>query len=156
MCEYSSSTRKRRCIPASTSDGCRLCQALSIPCTLRRGSSHLNVATSHSKDATHRVQREEDNRLGVFGSRELLLELVPLYFQYVHNIAHTIFHEPSFMKRLQQGKAPLMQVYAMCALAARWVSPHLTRANATNSAPVDTRKIAPLIKSLPALGGRYT
>lgn len=80
---------------------------------------------------THDGRRDEDHVLGVFGSSELVLELVPLYFQYVHNIAHTIFHEPSFMDRLQEGKASMTHVYAMCALAARWVSSILFLANIT-------------------------
>jgi hypothetical protein len=66
--------------------------------------------------------------------REVLLELVPLYFQYVHNIAHTIFHEPSFMQRLQEGKVSMTPVYAMCALAARLVSSISFWANTSNDA----------------------
>ncbi|OOQ85328.1 putative C6 transcription factor [Penicillium brasilianum] len=113
-------TRKRRCIPSSTWDGCRLCQALSIPCTLRRNPTSLHVAVGTSVKATLDGRRDEDHVLGVFGSSDLVLELVPLYFQYVHNIAHTIFHEPSFMDRLREGKASMTHVYAMCALAARY------------------------------------
>jgi hypothetical protein len=113
------STRKRRCIPASTGDGCQLCQAQSIPCTLRRGSGRLSIATASPGKAYHNGPHDEDHVLGAFGSQGLVFELVPLYFQYVHNIAHTIFHEPSFMHRLHEGKASMTHVYAMCALAAR-------------------------------------
>ena len=104
---------ERRCSLASTWDGCQLCQALSIPCTLRRGPSRLNVAIFSPKDATHDVRRIEGNSLVAFGSRELLLEFVPLYFQYVHRIAPTIFHEPSFIR---QGTldARLCDVRARC------------------------------------------
>jgi hypothetical protein len=53
------------------------------------------------------------------GSQELFSELVSLYFHYIHNIAHTVFHEPSFMRRLQDGTVSMIHVYAICALAAR-------------------------------------
>ncbi|KAJ5989307.1 C6 transcription factor [Penicillium waksmanii] len=53
-------------------------------------------------------------------SPELFVELVSLYFNYIHNIAHSVFHEPSFMRRLKHGNASLVHVYAMCALAARY------------------------------------
>lgn len=64
-------------------------------------------------------RQSKEYGLGVLGSQELFLELVPLYFHYIHNIAHTIFHEPSFMRRLKDGSASMIHVYAMCALAAR-------------------------------------
>lgn len=46
-------------------------------------------------------------------------ELVALYFRFVHNTAHTLFHEASFIRRLNEGRAPTLHVHAMCALAAR-------------------------------------
>lgn len=61
----------------------------------------------------------EEQSNAALNSPELFVELVSLYFNYIHNIAHSVFHEPSFMHRLKHGKAPLVHVYAMCALAAR-------------------------------------
>jgi hypothetical protein len=52
----------------------------------------------------------------------LFLELVSLYFRSIHNVAHTLFHEASFMRLLNEGRASLMHVHAMCALVARYVS----------------------------------
>lgn len=50
----------------------------------------------------------------------LFLELVTLYFRSIHNVAHTLFHEASFMRLLNEGRASLMHVHAMCALVARF------------------------------------
>lgn len=50
----------------------------------------------------------------------VIAELVSLYFRFVHNIAHTLFHEASFIRRLNEGRAPMLHVHAMCALAARY------------------------------------
>lgn len=49
----------------------------------------------------------------------LFLELVTLYCRSIHNVAHTLFHEASFMRLLNEGRASLMHVHAMCALVAR-------------------------------------
>lgn len=52
----------------------------------------------------------------------VLIELVSLYFRFVHNIAHTLFHEASFIRRLNEGRASMLHVHAICALAARYFS----------------------------------
>lgn len=51
----------------------------------------------------------------------VLLELVSLYFRFVHNVAHTLFHEASFIRRFNEGRASLLHVHAMCALSARYL-----------------------------------
>ena len=55
---------------------------------------------------------------------EVLHELVRLYFRHIHNIAHTMFHELSFMHHMKEGTASMKHVYGMCALAARYVRTH--------------------------------
>jgi hypothetical protein len=57
--------------------------------------------------------------------QELYHELTPFYFRYIHNVAHTMIHEASFMHQLHEGKAPPILVYAMYTLAARFSNhPH--------------------------------
>jgi hypothetical protein len=52
--------------------------------------------------------------------KSLTFELVELYFKYIHDQFHSLFHRPSFMLDLHQGTAPLVIVYAMMALSARF------------------------------------
>lgn len=134
-----SRVRKRRCVPV-WGDTCRLCQLLSTPCSLNSGSrqhpSPANSLVAPSKLTAklpdeELLQNEMDlnddffpsqfgpSYLRILGSRELFGELVPLYFRFIHNIAHTMFHVPSFMHRLNEGNACRVHVLAMCALAAR-------------------------------------
>jgi hypothetical protein len=113
------------------------------------------MATPNPEEATQNVRRAEENVLDAFGAQEVLLELVPLYFQYVHNIAHTIFHEPSFLHRLQEGKASMTHVYAMCALAARLVSFILFWANSSNDVLAGIPRIGYSTTLPDALVGRY-
>ena len=46
-------------------------------------------------------------------------ELVSLYFKYIHDKHHSLFHQPTFMELLGQGKVPEVLLCAMMALAAR-------------------------------------
>ncbi|KAG7140369.1 putative transcriptional regulatory protein like [Verticillium longisporum] len=49
---------------------------------------------------------------------------VELYFKYIHDQLHSLFHRPSFMLDLHGGTAPLVLVYGMMALSARFSSNH--------------------------------
>lgn len=51
--------------------------------------------------------------------QSLCAELVRLYFNYVHDQFHTLFHQPSFEKDMARGKAPRILLYGMMALSAR-------------------------------------
>lgn len=46
-------------------------------------------------------------------------ELAVLYFRFIHNVMNTIFHSASFMRRLSEGSASKIVIYAICALSAR-------------------------------------
>lgn len=52
--------------------------------------------------------------------KALTFELVELYFKYIHDQFHSLFHRPSFILDLHQGNAPTVIVYAMMALSARF------------------------------------
>lgn len=52
-------------------------------------------------------------------SDALRIELASLYFRYIHNVAHSMFHEISFMRQIYDNKAPTLLVYLMAALSAR-------------------------------------
>ncbi|PNH60983.1 hypothetical protein VD0002_g6745 [Verticillium dahliae] len=56
--------------------------------------------------------------------KALCFELVELYFKYIHDQLHSLFHRPSFMLDLHEGTAPLVLVYGMMALSARFSSNH--------------------------------
>jgi hypothetical protein len=48
-------------------------------------------------------------------------ELVILYFKYIHDKHHSLFHEPTFMELISREEVPDVLLYAMMALAARYV-----------------------------------
>ncbi|KAL4926360.1 putative C6 transcription factor [Aspergillus undulatus] len=115
-------SRKRRCIPTSIGQACQLCHSLSTPCSLSVVSRPRRIdhgppptAENHGANAS-----ESEETLGGLASRQLCTELVHLYFRFIHDIPHTVFHEPTFLRRLSDGNAPIIHIYAMCALAARF------------------------------------
>lgn len=46
-------------------------------------------------------------------------ELVDIYFDLIHDKQHSLFHRPTFIADQREGRAPMVLVYAMMALAAR-------------------------------------
>ncbi|KAL2820162.1 hypothetical protein BDW59DRAFT_164775 [Aspergillus cavernicola] len=116
-------SRKRRCIPTSKGQACQLCLSLSAPCSLSlvpRPDTTIDRGGSSQTGRSRELPPALDNHLGALASREVCVELVNLYFRFIHDIPHTIFHQPSFLHRLNEGTAPMIHVYAMCALAARF------------------------------------
>lgn len=49
----------------------------------------------------------------------LRLELVALYFDYIHDQFHSIFHRPSFLDDVAQDRVPPVVLLAIFALSAR-------------------------------------
>ena len=50
------------------------------------------------------------------------MELVQLYFDYIHDKFHSLFHRPSMMEDVILRQAPPILLYGMLALSARLVS----------------------------------
>lgn len=55
----------------------------------------------------------------VVQDKSICFELVDLYFKYIHDQLHSLFHRPSFVQDLQDDAAPLVLVYGMMAMSAR-------------------------------------
>ncbi|KAL5344027.1 hypothetical protein BJX70DRAFT_352417 [Aspergillus crustosus] len=118
-------SRKRRCIPTADGDSCQLCRSLFKSCSLspvaRSNKGAVHGALRPTAESP-RLSGSSEDRLGALASPGLCADLVHLYFRFIHNIPHTIFHEPTFLRRLDDSTAPTVHVYAMCALAARFSS----------------------------------
>ncbi|KAL4954715.1 hypothetical protein BDW69DRAFT_162660 [Aspergillus filifer] len=113
-------SRKRRCIPTSSGEPCQLCHSLGKSCSLSLVSRPTRVDQEPPPAVEERLSNASDVTITGLVSRQLSIELVSLYFHYIHDIPHTIFHEPTFMRRIYDGTAPMVHIYAMCALAARF------------------------------------
>lgn len=120
-------SRRRKCHIPSDGGRCAYCLAQNLNCS-RAGSSVkaslLPESPGHSlghgpSPASSGSSNDPLSPVLGGGDRALKVELVELYFKYIHDQFHSLFHRPSFMLDLEQGTAPPVIVYAMMALSAR-------------------------------------
>jgi len=76
-----------------------------------------DIATITGNSDSSRLKQSSDD----LPPRELYLELVDLYFDFIHDQFHTLFHKPTFIEDVQNDRAPLVITFAMMALSARLV-----------------------------------
>lgn len=110
---------------------CTYCATQNIACS-RAGSiiqpkavpvSPLSIATPTTPSVTEIIVASPPGitPFAAVSDKALCFELVELYFKYIHDCLHSLFHRPSFMLDLHEGTAPLALVYGMMALSARYV-----------------------------------
>jgi hypothetical protein len=58
-------------------------------------------------------------------SQPLRSELVDLYFDFVHDKFHSLFHKPTIVEDVRNGRLPMVLVYGMAALSARFLHLHV-------------------------------
>ncbi|KAL0942717.1 C6 transcription factor [Colletotrichum truncatum] len=122
--------RRRKCEVPIGGGQCTYCATQNIACS-RAGSiiqpkavpvSPLSVATPKSPIVTEIIVASPPGitPAAAVADKALCFELVELYFKYIHDQLHSLFHRPSFMLDLHEGTAPLVLVYGMMALSARF------------------------------------
>jgi hypothetical protein len=57
---------------------------------------------------------------GLLPPQALCEELTDLYFRYIHDTFHSLFHKPSCMRDISSGKVPHVILFAVISLAARF------------------------------------
>lgn len=133
-----SSERRRRCEIRAPGAPCIYCYDRRLSCTssepskmleLNDSARFLNYQPSFDIPTPIDISRKGKAHLP---DQSLCTELVQLYFDYVHDQFHTLFHKPSFMENLLQGQAPSILVNGMMALSARWVL-HSTTSQANDA-----------------------
>ncbi|KAJ5161059.1 hypothetical protein N7492_006451 [Penicillium capsulatum] len=113
--------RRRRCETQAPGLACKHCVAKRLACT----NSEISQGPRDYIDS-HSLGNPTAGLLHVppaqcpLPAKPLAVELSELYFHYVHDQFHTLFHPPSFMQDLKCGKAPPILLYGMMALSARF------------------------------------
>lgn len=109
------SERRRRCESRAPGLACRFCVARGLSCS--SGGSGKGVHGHDVPFSNTFYPRQTDNRL--LPTKSLCAELVQLYFDYVHDQFHTLFHPPSFEEDMNRGQVPPILLYGMMALSVR-------------------------------------
>lgn len=117
------SERRRRC-EIRASGSCTYCMARGLRCTLGRLTGHaaaedLGLSPPDANLTRSSTVYREGMGSSNPSSQSLCAELVKLYFDYVHDQFHSLFHQPSFEKEMNRGEAPRILLYGMMALSAR-------------------------------------
>ena len=131
------SARRRKCEVFELGAACTYCNERGLQCT--RDSSTQSPSSSQSqsrsvksksasKDVAVRELAPSSSNMYPqrvtqqsyeLPTRELYLELVHLYFDFIHDQFHTLFHRPTFIEDVENDRAPPIIIFAMMALSAR-------------------------------------
>ncbi|KAK6538411.1 hypothetical protein TWF694_011287 [Orbilia ellipsospora] len=110
-------TGKRKCSPDHTGSPCRQCLQRKQSCSHERNYArhrldrHIRSPLLSEADPVEAVRPPYS---------EEVANLIDLYFDYIHDKPHVIFHEPSFKKGVKEGWATRGLVLCMIALSARF------------------------------------
>lgn len=117
-------SRRRKCRITPGHRRCQLCETQDLECS-RAGafapSSHSVTTYANRPEIAGHVLEKEQNSGPNIWDKTVCVELVGLYFTYIHDQFHSLFHRPSFMLDLEREKAPKVLVYAMMAMSARYL-----------------------------------
>lgn len=126
-------SRRRKCDTPQFGVSCTYCLERGIQCT--RDSSSNSQATgllNNGPVSNLLLPRITPSQTATQASDSLppfsiCLELVNLYFDFIHDQFHSLFHKPSMIEDVKNGCASPVILLAMMALSARLLSPsHLT------------------------------
>lgn len=112
------SERRRRCESRAPGLPCTYCVARGLPCSSGEPGKAVH-RHDQPKFADSFHSKQIDNC--PLPTKSLCAELVQLYFDYIHDQFHTLFHPPSFVEDINRGQAPRILIYGMMALSARQV-----------------------------------
>jgi hypothetical protein len=125
--------RRRRCIWPANNDAattCEYCASRNLRCVQEPpegGYYHRRQARLLDSRRSTESLAPPSQAAGVPLARThvelppmpLRLELVNLYFDYIHDQFHSIFHRPSFLSDVAQDQVPAVVLLAIFALSAR-------------------------------------
>jgi len=132
-------TRKRKCLPSNNTSSCKFCVIKGFNCSLHESHpklfalidqntiQHIETDTSHAdrtRGHSSEVSTSQEDIMAAdeplqLPDKQVVFELVDLYFRLIHNVVHTMFHEHSCISDIQHEMLPPMVSFAIIALSAR-------------------------------------
>ncbi len=114
--------RRRKCNFAEGQSDCIHCIARHQRCVKKPpvgGYYHQSNLASESRQLEQGLDASND--VDSYPPLVLRVELVRLYFEYIHNQFHTLFHPPSFQADVAEDRVERVLLYPIFALSARSV-----------------------------------
>jgi len=100
---------KRRCSYVRIGDSCNPCIKRNLPCS-NQASRRQRTGNSSSTELCDAVQPPYS---------EDIIHLVDLYFDYIHDKPHSLFHEPSFKASITDGTVSRTVLLSIIAITSR-------------------------------------
>ncbi|PCH02113.1 hypothetical protein PENOC_045020 [Penicillium occitanis (nom. inval.)] len=115
--------RRKKCNRGPRRSRCDFCIKKGLKCSFMQNS----VTHANDREYDPLLYHVEDDVSSVASSdivpdRDLSVELVHLYFRYIHIVFHNLFHEPSFVSAVRNGTIPKVLFFGAIALSARFSS----------------------------------
>ncbi|GFF56861.1 uncharacterized transcriptional regulatory protein C1327.01c [Aspergillus udagawae] len=119
-----SSLRKRKCNIAVNGEGCTSCTVRGLECSrknlpLLAASEPKRSLRAHSPALNGPVATGEETTSGL-PPKPICMELTRLYFDVIHDKFHSLFHQPSMIQDVLDNRAPVVLLYGMMTLSARF------------------------------------
>ncbi|KFY98426.1 hypothetical protein V500_01667 [Pseudogymnoascus sp. VKM F-4518 (FW-2643)] len=119
-CKYlEDGTRRRKCTSGRGSTTCLYCTERGITC-IRNSGAPSPSPQGYSAPSSPPVVRQPAAAGLPLPPPVICLELVELYFDFIHDKFHSIFHRPSLTEDVRQGVVPPVILFAIFALSARF------------------------------------
>lgn len=126
-------SRRRKCQTPQFGSACTYCNDRGLACT-RDTQSIIRPIRPPQAQPNQKILPSEPNldlivtpqspldTFQLFGlpPKEVCLELVSLYFDYIHDQFHSLFHPPSLLQEVENGTASPMILFCVMALSARY------------------------------------
>ncbi|KAH8705543.1 fungal-specific transcription factor [Talaromyces proteolyticus] len=123
--------RKKKCyVPQRSNSCCKYCAEKKLCCSLTNSIERLlnsgrNTGPApglenHDQSLSPRDTSPVIHDSALLPDLTLQLELARLYFDYIHDQFHTIFHKPSLMNAIEHGTVAPVLIYGIIALSARF------------------------------------
>ncbi|KAK6382131.1 hypothetical protein LTS17_004016 [Exophiala oligosperma] len=117
--------RRRKCEVSAPGAPCNWCRHKNLLCSILSPSAFNGLWSNPSAEVSPKPSSDYDQdramSLGVqLPPMQLCLELVDLYFRYIHDLFHSLFHRPSLMQDVIDGTIPKVILFAIISLSARF------------------------------------
>lgn len=115
--------RRRRCETVSQGQACLHCIDRGVNCSFTAKANVSNGIWASSPISPTITEFELTRCQSIstqLPTRPLCIELVDLYFRYIHDTFHSIFHRPSLMEEVEAGTVPTVLLFGIISLSARF------------------------------------
>jgi hypothetical protein len=116
-------SRRRKCEVTNPNERCVYCAKRDVPCSFELPAGIptglWNDGPTSPTSSDHGLKRWQTPSTSL-PPRQTCIDVTKLYFQYIHDTFHSLFHPPSVIKEVEDGTIPKILLLGIISLAARF------------------------------------